>query len=91
MSWISPFSNERELLIKGKGMAIFEAPKLDWEKLDKSCFAKKVIIFKFESLGSVMDLIATKISGYLSIVKENLIKFSNLNEILEQHGLRYHF
>ena len=48
VSWLSPFPDEREIIINGCGMAICEPPKWDLTKFDQNYYVKTVNIASCE-------------------------------------------
>ena len=94
VSWISPFSNERELIILGTGLlAILEPSNLDLTKLlqlNKDYFVKTVIIAGLDEMNKNSEYLINKISNYFSILKQNMTKLSNFDEkILGKDGLLF--
>ena len=70
VSWASPFSSERELLITAKGTALLE-PNLEdcFETLDEKCFIKKV--------NFCVDTTEKYLGHYFSSLKKNVANFEN--------------
>ena len=89
VSWLSPFSNERELIVQSNLNAVFEPTKwnINTDLKNWNGILVKTVILRPERSKESGDISASDCDNYFKILRENVHKLQEFRSILTEIGL----